>query len=132
MEMNLLEEKPEGSGGFRLGVHGFGKGESVEGSPFLESVHAEAEAATSLGFFLEQIHLHLRPFPGLLRTLLEKGFISLLGGWAREGRSIPRLRPTVVDLLAGLFESSDPELSERILCLAQTPPASPELTDLHH
>lgn len=111
---------------------GIGKSETAEGSPFLESMYTEAEAAAVLGSFLEQVHQHLRSFPGLLGTLLEQGFLSLLGAWAREGRSIPRLRPTVVDLLSGFFESSDPELNELILSLAQSPPASPELTDLHH
>lgn len=105
-----------------------------EGSPFLESLHTDPEMIEVLGGFLEQTYVHLRAFPGRLRLQLEDGFVRLLAGWAREARSTPRLRPDIVDLLSGLFEARDEELSERVLRFAQEPPPlSPDhqSTDLH-
>lgn len=101
-----------------------------QGSPLLESACVDAELALVLHNLVETLFLNLRNFPGMFRQFLEQNFLSLLAGWAREGRSISRLREPVTGLLARLFASRNEELSERMLRLAQEPAASPELEDL--
>jgi hypothetical protein len=105
-------------------------GAEAVGSLFLESVHDDPKGIAALSRFLEQLHLHLRAFPGLMRVVLEASYLRLLSSCAREGKFIPRLRPTVVDILTHLFESRDEEMSARILRLAQEHPASPDHADL--
>jgi hypothetical protein len=107
-----------------------GDNREMEGSLFLETVHNNSEAIAALSRFLEQLYIHLRIFPGVLRVLLEESYLSLLASCAREGKAVPRLRPTVVELLARLLESRDEEMNERILRLAQEHPASPDHADL--
>ncbi|MFL6233699.1 MAG: hypothetical protein ACJ76N_11240 [Thermoanaerobaculia bacterium] len=106
------------------------EGEEAVGSLFLESVYDDPKGIVALSRFLEQLYIHIRVFPGLLRVLLEESYVRLLASCAREGKFIPRLRPTVVEILGHLFESRDEEMNSCILRLAQEHPASPDLTDL--
>jgi hypothetical protein len=125
--------KPEGIASWlERAVPGLGfKGrQSSEGNALLEAVCEDLEASNLLSRFLEQIYLQLSAFPGLLRVLLEESYVSLLANWSLAGKSIPRLRPTVIEILARLFESRDEEMSSRVLRLAQEHPASPDHADL--
>jgi hypothetical protein len=100
------------------------------GSHLLQSARQNQETARTLLGFLDQVFVNLSAFPGVFRHFLQERFLSLLAAWAREGRKIPILRPVVVGLLAGLFNSRDGELSELILKLAQESATASASTDL--
>jgi hypothetical protein len=99
------------------------------GSHLLLSARANHETAGLLLRFLEQTFANLKAFPGLFHHFLQKRLVSLLAAWAREGRLIDGLRSTVLDLLAGLYNSRT-EVSDLILSLAQDSSASPLTSDL--
>jgi hypothetical protein len=103
--------------------------EAPEASHLLLSACSNRETAGLLLRFLEQTFTNLKAFPGLFHHFLQERLVSLLAAWAREGRAIDSLRSTVLDLLAGLYNSRT-EVSDLILSLAQDASASPLTADL--
>ncbi len=95
-------------------------------SPVLHGARSDPEAAASLRDLLQEVFLQLGAFPGAFRHQMEERFRNLLAAWAREAKDLAAVRPVMVDLLAGLFESRHNELSSWVLRLARDPEAKKE------
>jgi hypothetical protein len=78
------------------------------------SLRAGDEAVLTASSFLQRVFRNLDRFPKIFRRVLRDAYLTKLKEWAEEACEVAETRGAVVRLLAGLYDSPNPELNRAI------------------
>ena len=105
----------------KAAVNKKGNTSRIDSRILLEASRSESSTQI-LTNFLEQIFISLSAFPSFFRRPLRLNFITLLKIWAMDACKIEKIRPTVENILVGLYRVMNKELQDAIYNLLTEDP----------
>jgi hypothetical protein len=121
IRFNGIADKLERNWITKAAVNKKGNTSRIDSRILLEASRSEASTQI-LTNFLEQTFISFSAFPSFFRRPLQSNFIALLKIWAMNACKIEKIRPTVENILAGLYRVMNKELQDAIYRLLKEDP----------